>query len=60
MEPPLLHLDRSEPHALFFERNGKPVDLETVFRHGFTVSPDDAPAILTLVVQFLKSKGRDE
>ncbi len=55
-----LHLDRSEPHALFFERNGKPVDLESAFRDGFAVSPDDCPAILTLVLQFLRSKGRDE
>ena len=58
MTPITLHLDKSTPWHLHFERDGKPVELEAAFREGFTVTPNDAPAILSLAAAFLKT--RDE
>ena len=54
----VLHLDWSSANNLHFTRDGKRVDLETAFREGFTVTADDAPAILTMATQHLQS--RDE
>ena len=58
MNLPTLHLDRSTPSTgLYLERDGQKVDLETAFREGFTVSPEDAPAMLTLALNFIQAKG---
>jgi hypothetical protein len=54
--PVVLHLDRSDRAHIYVERDGERVDLEKAFSEGFTVLPNDAPAVLSLVAQFLKSK----
>ena len=58
MNLPTLHLDRSTPSTgIYLERDGERVNLETAFREGFTVSTEDAPAILTLALNFVSAKG---
>lgn len=59
MSKAVLHLDKSNSAAgLRFEKEGKPVSIEEAFRDGFQVTPNDAPALLSLALQFLKT--RDE
>ena len=58
MNPIALILDRSTPSHLYLERDGKPVDLETAFREGFTITKDDAPAILTLAANFVQTRDQ--
>lgn len=58
MSPITLHLDKSTPSSFHFERDGKHVELEAAFAEGFTITPNDAPAILTLAAHFLQN--RDE
>ena len=54
--PIVLRLDRSGPQGLFVEREGKRVSLEEAFKHGFVVTPDDAPAVLTLAQAHIDAK----
>jgi hypothetical protein len=54
--PIVLQLDRSTSANLHFERDGMRVDLETAFAEGFVVSPNDCPAVLTLVQQHLQAR----
>lgn len=59
MSKAILHLDQSNSASgLRFEKNGRPCDIEDAFRDGFEVTPNDAPAVLSLAQQFLKT--RDE
>jgi hypothetical protein len=55
-----LQMDQSNSwRGLYFtDENGQPVPLETALRYGFTVCPNDAPAILTMAQNFVQA--RDE
>lgn len=58
MSAPTLHLDKSSPaFGIYLESDGNRVNMEDAFRDGFTISSEDAPAILTLVMEFIRAKG---
>ena len=60
MSLPVLHLDRSTPSTgLYLERDGQKVDMETAFREGFIVSTEDCPAVMTLILEFVRAKGEE-
>ena len=53
--PIILHLDRSTPwRGLHFERDNQPVTVADALREGFAVTPNDAPAALSLLENFIR------
>jgi hypothetical protein len=60
MELPTLELDRSDAGALYLKKDGTRVDLEDAFKHGFMVTPNDCPAILSLVAQFHLARDQNQ
>jgi hypothetical protein len=58
MNLPTLHVDESSPlTGICAKESGKPVALEDLFKRGFVVRPEDAPAVLTLVQNFRSGAG---
>lgn len=59
MNPIALHLDRSDTlRGLCFERDGQRVSLDEAFAEGFTIRPEDAPAILTMAATFIENRDQ--
>lgn len=59
MNLPELHLDKPTLRPPF-ELNGLPVDLETTFKTGFIVRPEDCPAVVTMIANFLAARDQQE
>lgn len=58
-KPTVLNLGDSQTwNGLRFYRDGQLVPLEEALRHGFTISPEDAPCIASLAERFVRT--RDE
>ena len=55
---PTLHLGQSTTwRGLHFaDENGNPIPIEEAFQRGFTITPNDAPAVLSLVQNYVQTR----
>jgi hypothetical protein len=54
---PTLQLDQSTTwHGLHFNRDGKTISMEEAFKDGFYVNQNDAPAVLSLIQNFVQTR----
>jgi hypothetical protein len=59
LNPGTLHLDQSDARrGLCILRDGRRLTLEDAFEQGLVVTPADAPAVLTLLTNFVEVRDR--